>query len=50
MVHETAIEEMRPKAVRFRLESVGEGYGTTLGANDIGSFLQRITRSFRSYL
>lgn len=48
--HAEYLEEMRSKAVKFRLEPVGETYGTTLGAADIGSFLQRLTRSFKSYL
>lgn len=48
--HAEYLEKMRSKAVRFRLEPIGEAYGTTLGATDIGSFLQKITRSFRSYL
>lgn len=48
--HAEYLEKMRSKAVRFRLEPIGEAYGTTLGATEIGSFLQRITRSFRSYL
>ncbi|WBA42948.1 hypothetical protein [Hymenobacter canadensis] len=48
--HALYLEELRAKAVRFRLEPVDASYGTTLAAADIGSFLQRVTRSFRSFL
>jgi hypothetical protein len=41
---------MRSKAVRFRLEPLGHRFGSTLGAADIGNFLQRVTRSIRSYM
>ncbi|WP_143436685.1 hypothetical protein [Hymenobacter crusticola] len=44
------LEALRQKAVEFRLEPVEKRFGTTIGAADIGSFLQKVTRSFRSYV
>jgi len=44
------LEQMRAESVRFKLEPLKNIFGHTLGANDISSFVQQLTRSFRSYL
>lgn len=41
---------LRTKKVSFRLKPIEHTFATTVGANDIGSFLQKVTRSFRSYV
>jgi hypothetical protein len=41
---------LRAKKVSFRLKPIEDTYATTVGANDIGGFLQKVTRSFKSYL
>ena len=40
----------RVQPVRFRLAPSDKKHATTVGAADIGGFLQRVTRSFRSYV
>jgi hypothetical protein len=44
------LQNLRAEAVRFRLASFEKRFGSTIGASDIGSFLQRVTRSFKSYV
>lgn len=40
----------RAQPVHFRLAPSDRRHATTVGAADIGSFLQRVTRSFRAYV
>ena len=44
------LQNLRARAVRFRLAPFEARFASTLGANDIGGFLQRLTRSFKSYV
>ncbi|MEJ7658615.1 MAG: hypothetical protein WKG07_02755 [Hymenobacter sp.] len=44
------LQNLRAEAVRFRLAPFESRYASTIGANDIGSFLQKVTRSFKSYV
>lgn len=40
---------LRGRAVRFRMKPIEETFGTTLSAYDIAGFLQRFTKSFKSF-
>lgn len=44
------LQNLRAEAVRFRLAPFENRFASTIGAGDIGSFLQRVTRSFKSYV
>lgn len=40
---------LRARAVRFKLKPILETYGSTVSASDIGGFLQRFTKSYKSF-
>ncbi|TVT40667.1 hypothetical protein FNT36_14460 [Hymenobacter setariae] len=44
------LQNLRAEAVRFRLAPFENRFASTIGAGDIGGFLQRVTRSFKSYV
>ncbi|ALW86306.1 hypothetical protein AUC43_15180 [Hymenobacter sedentarius] len=44
------LQNLRAAAVRFRLAPFEARFASTLGINDIGGFLQRVTRSLKSYV
>jgi hypothetical protein len=44
------LQNLRAEAVRFRLAPFENRFASTIGAGDIGSFLQKVTRSFKSYV
>lgn len=44
------LASQRLQPLRLRLAPVGYQHATTVGAAEIGSFLQRITKSFRAYV
>lgn len=44
------LQNLRAAAVRFRLAPFEARFASTLGISDIGGFLQRVTRSLKSYV
>lgn len=47
--HAAYLAGLRARAVHFLLKPIAERYGATVSAHDVGGFLQRFTRSYKSF-
>lgn len=43
------LAKLRARAVRFKLKPILDTFGSTVSASDIGGFLQRFTKSYKSF-